>query len=426
MRNHLIFLLALALSAFAEIGDLGVIANGTDVNISIAPHSCALTPSTADCGSCTINLPNEIREISLRPVPASEGTSVSGAFEAAFLPVGTNKYTVIVGSSNYAICINRAANGTPSTTNTLSGITINGNPLPGFASETFTYNVAIPYTTSQVTVIATPSSLTSGLEYLNPNANIALDEGETYPAKIRVIAEDANTPNGNYTLNLTRAAGNTNSNLASLDVYLDGDAFYNVLTDFDWAEQNYELNVPHSVAKATIVGVKQEQHFGEYVGQNIYTDVALNVGENEFTITVKPEKGPNKTYKVTIIRASDPDSGNSSSGDDGSSSSGDETSSSSSDDGTSSSSSDEGTSSSSDGGTPVIYKPKNSQFSIYASTNAIILENPPSNAKISVYNLRGEQIPFANPGNPQILRILVPKGIYLVRIGNQTQRIVVQ
>jgi hypothetical protein len=58
---------------------------------------------------------------------------------------------------------------------------------------------------------------------------------------------------------------------------------------------------------------------------------------------------------------------------------------------------------------------------VRATPNAIVLENLPQNAKVEVYNLLGERIYSAYPGNPQILRILVQtKGIYLVRINNQS------
>jgi hypothetical protein len=58
---------------------------------------------------------------------------------------------------------------------------------------------------------------------------------------------------------------------------------------------------------------------------------------------------------------------------------------------------------------------------VRAIPNGINIENLPQNAKVDVYNLLGERIYSAYPGNPQILRILVQtKGIYLVKINNQT------
>ena len=99
-----------------------------------------------------------------------------------------------------------------------------------------------------------------------------------------------------------------------------------------------------------------------------------------------------------------------------SSSSNDGGSSSSSDDGDSSSSSDDGSSSSSsDTPSPII-------------SNRIFLDNVPSGTKVEVYNLRGERIYTGYSGNSEkSWPILIQaKGMYIVRIGNQTQRMVVK
>jgi len=64
---------------------------------------------------------------------------------------------------------------------------------------------------------------------------------------------------------------------------------------------------------------------------------------------------------------------------------------------------------------------------IKAISNAIMLENLPSNAKVEVYNLQGKRIYSAYPENPQILRIGVQtKGMYIVKAGNQTLRVAVK
>jgi hypothetical protein len=59
--------------------------------------------------------------------------------------------------------------------------------------------------------------------------------------------------------------------------------------------------------------------------------------------------------------------------------------------------------------------------------NTIILENLPKNTKVKVYNLQGKLVYSAYPENPQILKILVQtKGVYVVKIGTQTMRVVVR
>jgi len=71
--------------------------------------------------------------------------------------------------------------------------------------------------------------------------------------------------------------------------------------------------------------------------------------------------------------------------------------------------------------------PKIGRIGVQTIGNAILLSNLPSNAKVDVYNLQGKRIYSANPENPQILRIGVQtKGIYVIKIGNQTLRVAVK
>ena len=67
------------------------------------------------------------------------------------------------------------------------------------------------------------------------------------------------------------------------------------------------------------------------------------------------------------------------------------------------------------------------QIGVQTTTNAILLSNLPSKAKVEVYNLQGKRIYSAHPENPQILTIKVQtKGIYVVKVANQTLRIAVK
>jgi hypothetical protein len=70
----------------------------------------------------------------------------------------------------------------------------------------------------------------------------------------------------------------------------------------------------------------------------------------------------------------------------------------------------------------------------YATANAIVLENVPSEAKVEVYNLHGKRIYMGNPENPLIMKIMVQtKGMYIVKVGGRgvlntpaTHRVVVK
>ncbi|MCL2283984.1 MAG: YDG domain-containing protein [Fibromonadales bacterium] len=84
-------------------------------------------------------------------------------------------------------------------------------------------------------------------------------------------------------------------------------------------------------------------------------------------------------------------------------------------------------SSSSDGIT--VSLPRITINSIYAQVtdNAIVLGNVPQNAKIEVYNLRGERIYSANQENPLIMKIMVQtKGLYIVKAVFGSERKVIK
>jgi PKD repeat protein len=68
----------------------------------------------------------------------------------------------------------------------------------------------------------------------------------------------------------------------------------------------------------------------------------------------------------------------------------------------------------------------NSNISIRATNNAIVLENLPKNTKVEVYNLQGKRIYSAYPENPEILVIGVQTGMYFVKVGSQTLRAVIK
>jgi hypothetical protein len=76
--------------------------------------------------------------------------------------------------------------------------------------------------------------------------------------------------------------------------------------------------------------------------------------------------------------------------------------------------------------TPIISRnvnPITSNIGIRTTGNAIVLKNLPANAKVEVYNLRGEQVYIGNSGNSQNLKIPITKGMYIVKVGKSVFRI---
>ncbi|MDR2579967.1 MAG: cadherin-like beta sandwich domain-containing protein [Fibromonadaceae bacterium] len=349
MKKIFTILAFLASFAFSQSAEVGVPNTGTF-------STCNLSGTTFSCG-----VTGQVNRIYLKLTPQSQGQAVSGGFDDAYLPIGVSAFPVTINGIDYTVNVTRPGSN-PDTDNTLSGLQVIGGAQtfvlnPGFAAATTVYNVAIPYATSSVTVNATPRYQEAGLEYLDgptgntriSNANIALEDGTPRIVRVRVIAEDATVANNFYTVTLNRAEGNTNNDLASLDVCLNGDClFNNIMDDFDSRELEYDLEVPHSVSTVTIRGARVSQHVGDCTGCN-QQNRPLAVGQNVFTITVIPEKGASKTYTVTITRDAAPNSSSSNGGESSSSNGGGE-SSSSNGGGESSSSNGGGESSSSNGG----------------------------------------------------------------------------
>jgi len=66
----------------------------------------------------------------------------------------------------------------------------------------------------------------------------------------------------------------------------------------------------------------------------------------------------------------------------------------------------------------------NAPLFAHATSNSIIIENLPNNAKVEIYNLQGKHIYSSHSENSQILKIQVQtKGIYFIKIGNKTMHI---
>ncbi|MCL1966775.1 MAG: T9SS type A sorting domain-containing protein [Fibromonadales bacterium] len=57
---------------------------------------------------------------------------------------------------------------------------------------------------------------------------------------------------------------------------------------------------------------------------------------------------------------------------------------------------------------------------VHTTTNTIQLSNLPPNANVEIYNIQGKRIYSAHSGNPDILRIGVQTGMYIIKINSQT------
>jgi len=312
MKNFLLTLSLLAGFAFsAECSGLA------DLEINYLGTFKSLEDFTNDGDNVySITLERTADRIDLKPVGCSEGVAVTGELKNAYLPIGENTYTVTTAGISYTIKITRSLDGgaAADTKNTLSDLKVSSGATmfaisPSFSESHLNYSVQIPFKAGNVSVDATlPDYRYGGLIYENEagneisNQNISLTPGDAWVMKIKVIAEDATVANGIYTLTLNKMQGNTNNNLASLEVFLDGDAYDNVLLNFNQGVLAYTLTVPNETQTATVKSSKAEQHFGTFEGQNEWIDKPLACGNNAFSITVVAETGTEKTYTLNIAK----------------------------------------------------------------------------------------------------------------------------
>jgi hypothetical protein len=167
---------------------------------------------------------------------------------------------------------------------------------PSFNTDTTEYNVTVPYSTTSITLGATADSLNE------TSAKITIDG--TGAQSLNVGSNEfliqLNTPGGNilktYTVTVTRAVASTNATLGSLGVSAG-----TLSPIFTSSTEDYTVSVPYDTDSITLTATKSDTNAtvtGDYGEQD------LEVGENEFEITVTAQDGTTKkTYTVTVTRA---------------------------------------------------------------------------------------------------------------------------
>ena len=187
-------------------------------------------------------------------------------------------------STTYTINLVR----TESSINTLDGIKVNNNDVPGFDPDTTSYTVNVPYTETTATITATPTDGDRESYTVSGPSTLAVGDNEF---TISVEAEDG-TPN-TYTVIVHRK--NNDNTLSSLTL---SNASLN--EDFDSSETSYTATVPYTTTTTTVNAIATDTSLTPVITGNS----ALSVGENAYTIVVTPEdeNEPSKTYTVVVTR----------------------------------------------------------------------------------------------------------------------------
>jgi len=174
----------------------------------------------------------------------------------------------------------------------LKSLTVNPGTLnPTFSKNIIAYTVNVANTVTNITITGVPDDPTATVT--GNVINASLNVGDNNFA-ITVTAQDGSTKK-TYTVKVIRAAS-SNANLKSLTVSsgtLNPTFSENIIA--------YTVNVANTVTNITITGTAADAN--ATVTGNV-TNAPLNVGDNNFAITVTAQDGSTKkTYTVKVIRA---------------------------------------------------------------------------------------------------------------------------
>lgn len=168
----------------------------------------------------------------------------------------------------------------------VTGITVNGEPLAGFKKDQLTYNVVLPYGTTEVpTVLATASS----------DGTIVVTKPASLPGAVTVTCTSKDGKNSvTYTINFTvSATQSSDATLKSLSV--NG----SLIKGFDANKTEYVDTIAYT-AELPVVNAEVNDPTAK-LAINQVTEVTK--AGNDATVVVTAQDGTKKTYTITFRRA---------------------------------------------------------------------------------------------------------------------------
>ena len=287
-----------------------------------------LSPSfDAATTSYTATVMNAIDTVTITPTSDDAGAtiSISGltlVSGSPYTPIGT----LAVGSNPFNLLVT-AADGITTKTYTLtvirevassnadlSGLVLAGSALsPSFDAATTSYTATVANAIDTVTITPTSDdagatisisgfTLVSGSPY-TPIGVLAVGSN---PFNLLVTAADGTTTK-TYTLTVTREAVSSNADLSAL--VLAETALSPV---FDATTTSYTATVGNAIESVTVTATTADTdatilHSGFTIGSGIpktlpILGATLQVGPNEFPLTVTAADGTPKTYTLTVTR----------------------------------------------------------------------------------------------------------------------------
>ena len=254
---------------------------------SLSLTSCSLDKTFASDTleySCTVE--NNITETTISATANSSVASITGLGKKT-LVVGDNRLEIIVTAQNgvaktYQVVVHRKSNDANLNSLSVTGYTIS----PVFNSSTTSYTVSIPYTVTEVEVVATANSQLANATLTNTN-NLTVGENLV---KVTVTAEDGTIKV--YQIIVTRRQ-DTNNNLNSLSL-----TSCTLSPTFSSSTTSYTCTVENSVTSTTVTA-STESSVASIEGTGVTN---LSVGTNTIKVNVTAQNGSVKTYTVVVTR----------------------------------------------------------------------------------------------------------------------------
>ncbi|MGE5416694.1 MAG: cadherin-like beta sandwich domain-containing protein, partial [Acidobacteriota bacterium] len=232
--------------------------------------------------------------------------SISGTtYGPIALVTGANPITVKVTAQDgtektYTITVTRAAAVQGAR---LASLEVAGSTLdPVFDSETFNYNVLVPYLTESLVVSATANTVTAAV-YIDGEEtgtrNKVLNVGAN---SVEIVVHSIDGSSVNYAVNILRGTAPPSNNADLANISLSSGtltpAFGSTITD-------YTAKVNNNISSVTVSAVAADAKAEVAVTQS--NPVPLNVGDNEIKVQVTAEDGTTiKTYTITVTREEAP------------------------------------------------------------------------------------------------------------------------
>jgi len=263
-------------------------ANLTSLTVSSGTLTPAFSPNTT---AYTVSVPNTVSTISITGVAEDANATVTGNVTNASLNIGINNFIITVTSQNnttksYTVAVTREVSANAN----LASLTVSSGTLtPAFSPSTTAYTVSVPNTVSTITITGVAEDANATVSGNVTNAPLNLGSNN-----FTITVTAPNNTTKNYSVTVSRVV-NANANLASLTV-----SFGTLTPAFSPRTTAYTVKVPNAVSSITITGVAEDAN--ATVLGNV-ENAPLNVGKNDFMITVTAQDLTTKNYTVTVTRA---------------------------------------------------------------------------------------------------------------------------